>query len=300
HSVATVVRTVAPHVCLLRASDKMSMHKFRLALLQLLVKRNKGENLEIASKKIREVASKGAQVVCLPEDFSVPYDARYTPESIETIPGETSEMLSRSAKENRVYLVGGTFSERENGKLYNTCLVYGPDGSMLAKHRKLHLYDVDIPGKITVRESEFYSAGDKLTTFDTPFCKVGVGVCYDFRFAPVAQIYAQLGCKLLVCPASFNMTLGPMYWELISRSRALDNKVYMTTVSPARDETASLVVYGHSMLVDPSGRVVKSAGAGEEVVLAEVDLDRLTLMRDQDPIMKHMRSDMYKVVSCKE
>lgn len=112
------------------------MSKSRLALLQLAVAANKEDNLDRASKKIREVASKGAQMVCLPEDFSFPYNVKYLSKIAEPVPGKTSEMLSRCAKENQVYLVGGTLTESDSGQLYNTCLVYGPDGTMLAKHRK--------------------------------------------------------------------------------------------------------------------------------------------------------------------
>ncbi|CAN8002876.1 unnamed protein product [Ixodes hexagonus] len=276
----------------------MSTKKFRLALLQLAVSANKGRNLGRASKNIKDVASKGAQIVCLPEDFSVPYDTQHLSKHAESIPGETSEMLSLSAKENQVYLVGGTITESVNGKLYNTCFVYGPDGSMLAKHRKIHLFDIDIPGKITFRESDFFTAGDRPTTFDTPFCKVGVGICFDIRSALLADIYAQLGCSLLVYPGVPSMASGPDHCGLHSRSRALDNQVYVACVSPARDKTASFVAYGHSLLVDPSGTVLRSAATGEEVVLAEVDLDHLALVRDQTPVDK--RGDVYKVVSCKD
>ncbi|CAN7976296.1 hypothetical protein HPB47_019216 [Ixodes persulcatus] len=278
----------------------MSTNRFRLALLQLAVKANKADNLERASKQIKEAASRGANMVCLPECFGFPYGTQYFPQYAETIPGETSEMLSRCARENQVYLIGGSMSESENGKLYNTCLVYGPDGSMLAKHRKVHLFDIDIPGKITFRESDCFTAGDELTTFDTPFCKVGLGICYDLRFAPLAQLYAQRGCKLLVYPGAFNMTTGPLHWEILQRGRAVDNQVYVASVSPARDEAASYVAWGHSMLVDPSAKVVQSAGAGEELVLAEVDLDHLAMIRDQIPVTKQKRDDLYKVVSCKD
>ncbi|CAN8025769.1 unnamed protein product [Ixodes persulcatus] len=278
----------------------MSTSKFRLALLQLAVTTNKTENLKTASRLIRDASSAGAKMLCLPECFNFPYEPKYFSQYAEPIPGRSSELLSRCAEENKVYLVGGTLSERENGKLYNTCLVYGPDGSMLAKHRKVHLYDVDVPGKITFRESDFVTAGDQLTTFETPFCKVGVGVCYDIVFAPLAQMYAQLGCKVLVYPGAFNMTTGPRYWELLSRSRALDNQVYVASVCQARDKTASYVAWGHSMLVDPSAKVVQSAKAAEQVVLAEVDLDYLAAVREQLPVYKHKRDDLYRVVSCKD
>ncbi|KAM7310661.1 omega-amidase NIT2-like [Ixodes scapularis] len=277
----------------------MSTNKFRLALLQLAVTTNKTRNLERTSKLIREAAYAGANMVCLPECFNFPYNPKDFSINAESIPGRSSEMLSSCAKESQVYLVGGTLSERGNGKCYNTCLVYGPDGSMLAKHRKVHLFDVNIPGKLIFSESTFLAPGDGLTIFNTPFCRVGLGVCYDIGFAPFAQAYAQLGCKLLVFPAAFNMITGPKYWDLLWRCRAFDNQVYVASVSPARDETASYVTWGHSMFVGPSGEVVREAGVGEELILADVDLNHLVSMRDQMPKIKHKRNDIYKVVSCK-
>ncbi|CAN7983601.1 unnamed protein product, partial [Ixodes pacificus] len=160
---------------------------------------------------------------------------------------------------------------------------------MLAKHRKLHLFEINIPGKITFAESDFIAAGDTLTTFDTPFCKVGVGICNDIGFPLLAQIYAQVGCKLLVFPAAFSLTTGPLHWELNTRSRAADNQVYVASVSSARDETAAYVTWGHSMLADPAGKVVQSAGAAEELVFADVDLQYLATERLQVPMAKYKR-----------
>ncbi|CAN8025359.1 unnamed protein product [Ixodes persulcatus] len=277
----------------------MSASKFRLALIQLAVTTNKTKNLERASKLIREAASAGAQILCLPEFFNFPFNVKHFPKYAEPIPGRSSEMLSRCAEEHRVYLVGGTVSESDNGRLYNTCLVYGPDGAMLAKYRKVHQFDVDIPGKMTVRESDYYAAGDRLITFDTPFCKVGVGICYDLRFAPQAEIYAKLGCKLLVYAGSFNLATGPLHWKLLQRARAVDNQVYVASTSLARDEAAWYVTWGYSMFVDPSGSVVKSAGVGEDLVIVEVNLDFLDSVRDEIPVTKQKRDDLYKVVSCK-
>ncbi|KAM7295217.1 omega-amidase NIT2-like [Ixodes scapularis] len=277
----------------------MSASKFRLALIQLAVTTNKTRNLERARKLIREAASTGAQMLCLPEFFNFPFHMKYYAKYAEPVPGRTSEMLSRCAEEHRVYLVGGTVSENDNGRLYNTCLVYGPDGAMLAKYRKVHQFDVDIPGKISIRESDYFAAGDRLTTFDTPFCKVGVGICYDLRFATQAQIYAELNCKLLVYPGAFNLATGPLHWKLLQRARAVDNQVYVASTSLARDEAACYVTWGYSMIVDPSGKVVQSAGVGEELVVAEVDLGYLDTVRDEIPVTKQKRNDLYKIVSCK-
>ncbi|CAN7940040.1 unnamed protein product [Ixodes pacificus] len=274
----------------------MAMNKFRLALLQLAVTPNISKNLERASERIKEAASAGAKMVCLPECFSFPYEPKYITKYAEPIPGKSSEMLSRWASDNQVYLIGGTFSEREDDKLYATCLVHGPDGSLLAKHRKVHLYATDVPSKFTFSEAGFLTPGDKVTTFDTPFCKVGVGVCYDIVFSSFAELYERLGCKLLVYPGAFNMYNGPLYWELVSRARAAENQVYVASVSPSRDETAYYVLWGHSMLIDPTGKVVRSAGVDEEIVLADVDINYLDSVRYQLPLPKQRRNDLYRVV----
>lgn len=278
----------------------MSMNKFRLALLQLAVNSNKAENLEKTSRKIREAASKGAKMVVLPECLGFPTGSSNFAKYAETIPGESSKMMSRSAKENQVYIIGGVMSESDSGKLYSTCLVYGPDGSMLAKHRKIHLFGCCIPGKIRFREEDFIAPGNRLTTFNTPFCKVGVGICFDMGFAYMAEAYGQLGCKLLVYPGAFDMNTGPLYWEIFQRARALDNQVYVATASAARDESATLVNWGHSMLVGPTGQVVQSAGYGEELVLADVDLDQLDEAKNKLNISEEKKNDIYNVVINKD
>ncbi|KAK8765815.1 hypothetical protein V5799_031571 [Amblyomma americanum] len=188
-------------------------------------------------------------------------------------------------------------AERVNDKLYNTCLVYGPDGKMLAKHRKLHLFDVDIPGKMTISESECFAAGNSLSAFETPDCKVGLGICYDIRFPGLASLYSQQGCKLLCYPAAFNMVTGPLHWELIQRTRAVDNQVYVVSASPATNKRDWYVTWGHSMLVDPLGKVVASAGAEEDLVFGDVDLEVLESVRNHIPIRTQKRNDLYEVVS---
>ncbi|KAG8450368.1 hypothetical protein GDO86_002860 [Hymenochirus boettgeri] len=221
---------------------------------------------------IKEAAQKGAQIVALPECFNSPYGTKYFPEYAEKIPGESTCMLSDVAKECGIYLIGGSIPEEDSGKLYNTCAVYGPDGRLLVKHRKVHLFDINVPGKIRFQESETLCPGDNLTVFDTPYCKVGVGICYDIRFAEMAQIYAQKGCQLLIYPGAFNMTTGPAHWELLQRARALDNQVYVATASPARDEKATYVAWGHSTIVSPWGDVIAKAGSEEATVFADIGL----------------------------
>ncbi|XP_053407708.1 omega-amidase NIT2-like [Mercenaria mercenaria] len=268
---------------------------FRLALVQLAVTASKSDNLARAARLIKEAASKGANIVALPECFNSPYGTSYFPEYAEPIPGPSTETLVNAAKENNIYLVGGSIPEEDGGKIYNTCTVYNPNGDLIAKHRKVHLFDIDVPGKIRFQESETLSPGNNFSFFDTPLCRIGIGICYDIRFAEMAQIYAKNGCKLLIYPGAFNMTTGPAHWELLTRARALDNQLYVATVSPARDENASYVAWGHSSAVSPWGEVVATTGHEENIVYVDIDLGLIDQVRGQVPITVQRRNDLYEV-----
>ncbi|XP_017335185.1 omega-amidase NIT2 isoform X1 [Ictalurus punctatus] len=277
-----------------------AMAKFRLAVVQLHVTKLKAENLSRAQKLVKEAAGQGAKVVVLPECFNSPYGTGYFAEYAEKIPGESTQVLAKLAEECGVYLVGGSIPEEDEGKLFNTCSVFGPDGKLLLKHRKIHLFDIDVPGKIRFQESETLSPGSSLSVFETPYCRVGVGICYDIRFAELAQIYARKGCELLVYPGAFNMTTGPAHWELLQRARAVDNQVYVATASPARDESASYVAWGHSSVVNPWGEVIAQAQSEESVVYADIDLQYLADVRRQIPITTQRRKDIYTVDAVNE
>lgn len=273
---------------------------FRLALVQLSVGSSKTDNLTRASRLIKEAASKGAKVVALPECFNSPYGTSYFPEYAEKIPGPTTDVLVKAAKDNNIFLIGGSIPEEDNGKIYNTCTVYNPNGDIVAKHRKMHLFDINVPGKIRFQESETLSPGNQFTMFDTPLCKIGVGICYDIRFAELAQIYAKKGCKLLIYPGAFNMTTGPAHWELLTRARAVDNQLYVATVSPARDESASYIAWGHSSAVNPWGEVIATTEHQESIVFVDIDLDMVDQIRGQIPVTLQKRNDLYEVVQKSE
>ncbi|CAL1286154.1 unnamed protein product [Larinioides sclopetarius] len=267
----------------------------KLALIQCAVSPNKEKNLEKACALIKEAAQNGANLVCLPECFNAPYGVNYFNQYAESIPGCTSDLLSKNAKENNVYLIGGTFPEKDDGKLFNTCLAYGPDGKLLAKHRKIHLFDIDIPGKITFKESDALAPGNSLTTFSIGKWKIGLGICYDIRFPLMANIYAEKGCNLLVYPGAFNMTTGPAHWELLQRARAVDNQLYVATISPARDEAASYHAWGHSTLVNPWGSIVATTDEKETIVYGDIDAAQVVEVREQIPIQHQKRTDLYHI-----
>jgi len=270
---------------------------FRLALIQLGVGSNKSENLARAVAKVADAARAGAQLVSLPECFNSPYGTQHFAEYSEAVPtGPSCQALSNAAREHKVYLVGGSIPERDGDALYNTSTVWCPEGKLLATHRKIHLFDIDVPGKITFTESSVLSAGSKPTTFSTPWCEVGLGICYDIRFAELGQLYRDRGCKLLIYPGAFNMTTGAAHWELLSRARAVDNQVYVATPSPARDTEAGYVAWGHSSVVNAWGDVVARAEEGEEIVYAEVDVESVSSVRGMIPISMQRRSDLYSVL----
>lgn len=153
-----------------------------------------------------------------------------------------------------------------------------------------------LPCHAVLREVNFICA---FSVWKTAYCRVGLGICYDMRFAELAQIYAQRGCQLLVYPGAFNLTTGPAHWELLQRGRAVDNQVYVATASPARDENASYVAWGHSSVVNPWGEVLAKAGTEETIVYSDIDLKKMAEIRQQIPIFSQKRSDLYEVAAKK-
>ncbi|GFO02820.1 omega-amidase nit2 [Plakobranchus ocellatus] len=216
-------------------------------MVQMAVGMSKPGNIAKAVSFIKEASSAGAQIVTLPECFNAPYGTKYA----EPIPGPSTQALSEAAKNNCIYVVGGSIIEKDGTKFYNTCAILGPNGEMIAKYKKIHLFDINMPGKLTFKESDILSPGNEFTMFKTPFCTIGVGICYDMRFAEMAQIYANKGCQLLLYPSEFSMTTGSKHLLLLQRVRALDNQVFVGMASPARDTEDTYVAWGHSCVVNP-------------------------------------------------
>lgn len=270
---------------------------FKAAVCQLTVVEDKNKNLEQARGMIARAAADGAKLVALPEMFNCPYVAGLFPAYAESFPdGKTFEMLSGAARDEKIYLVGGSVPEREGARVFNSSFVFGPDGSLLGRHRKMHLFDVNIPGRVNVRESDTLSPGNQVTVIDTGLGRIGVAICYDVRFPELIRLMALAGARVVVIPAAFNMTTGPAHWDILYRSRAVDNQVYVIAASPARNTAAPYVAYGHSMILDPWGEMVCRAGEGEQVVYGEIDGERIDRVRRELPLLEHRRTDLYKVV----
>lgn len=264
-----------------------------IALCQMKVSEDKKENLVKAEAMIREAVEKGAQVVALPEMFNCPYSNKYFREYAEDESGETVKRLSSIAKELGIYLIGGSIPEIEEDKVYNTCFSFDKQGGIIGRHRKAHLFDINVKGGISFKESDTLTPGNEITLIDTDFGKIGVAICYDVRFPEMFRSMALSGAKLIVLPAAFNMTTGPAHWDLTMRARALDNQVYFAAVSPARDVEGPYQAYGHSCLVSPWGEFCGKTDSLESIVFGRIDTDHIDSIREQLPLLKHRRPELY-------
>ena len=267
----------------------------RVALIQMPVTPDKQENISCACRAIRKAACNGADVAVLPEMFCCPYENSCFRVYGEEAGGPAQQALSALAGKLGLYIVGGSIPELEGDKVYNTSYVYGRKGELLAKHRKVHLFDIDVQGGQRFMESDTLSPGNAITTFETEFGICGLCICFDLRFEELARCMCLRGAKVLFVPAAFNMTTGPAHWELLFRQRAVDNQCFTVGVSPARDETASYVAYGNSLAVDPWGTVLCRAGAEETILYADLDIGRLEAVRAQLPFLSARRTDLYEV-----
>ncbi|KAH7326213.1 carbon-nitrogen hydrolase [Stachybotrys elegans] len=276
----------------------------KLACIQLASGADKAANLSHAAEQVAKAASGGSKIVVLPECFNSPYGCDFFPQYAETLlPSPPTQeqspsyhALSAMAKNNSVYLVGGSIPEadKETGKYYNTSLIFGPDGALLASHRKVHLFDIDIPGKITFRESDVLSPGNKVTLVDLPeYGTIAVAICYDVRFPELATIAARKGAFALIYPGAFNLTTGPLHWRLLAQARAVDNQMYVALCSPARDLNASYHAYGHSLIVNPLASVVTEAEAEETIIEHELKGEEIVETRKNIPLNTQRRFDVY-------
>ena len=272
----------------------MSKKKFSLAVCQLRTETDYEETMTKTASMIRDAAASGAQVVVLPEMFSCPYNRKYFREFATRGHADTCRRLADWARENRVLLIGGSVPEIDGDRLYNTSFVFDADGRQLARHRKIHLFDVDLPG-MRFHESHTFTPGSKITVFDTDFCRFGLAVCFDVRFPELFRSMARRGAELICLPAQFNMTTGPAHWESTLRTRAVDNEVFFVAASAARYEGFSYECWGHSMILDPYGKALASADEKEQTLLAEIDLNRVDEVRAQLPTFLHLREDVYTV-----
>lgn len=265
----------------------------KIAQLQTHVYPEKQRSLAQVEAYMDKVMPEKPDLVTLGEMFQCPYVTQNFPLYAEEEGGDTWQRLSQLAAKHQVYLSAGTVPELDGGKVYNTAYVFDRQGRQIAKHRKVHLFDINVEGGQSFKESDTLSAGNQVTVFDTEFGKIGICVCFDFRFPELGRLMALKGAKLILVPAAFNMTTGPAHWQIMFRSQALNNQCFVAGTSPARDEASSYVAWGHSLLVSPWGDIIKEADEKEGFQITEIDLSEADRIRNQLPLLSARRTDVY-------
>ncbi len=277
----------------------------KAAVIQMVSTGNVQTNLAAAGRLISEAAAAGAALVVLPENFAV-LDGGSLSQYAER-EGDTDALLqgflAKQAREFGIILVAGTMpmSTRpaESGRTVETVadgrvrpssLVYSPQGLIMARYDKMHLFDVEVADKqAQYMESRSFEAGSSIVTVDTPLGRLGLSICYDLRFPELYRRLLDEGAEIITVPSAFTNVTGEAHWEVLLRARAIENQCYVIAPNQGGVHNASRETYGHSMIVDPWGRVLARVEKGEGIALAEIDLDYLHELRRKMPVQAHRR-----------
>jgi predicted amidohydrolase len=267
------------------------MDRFLAAVVQMTSGPRRDVNLDGAATLVREAARRGARLVVLPEVFAWRGPRAEEAAHAEAIPGPSVDAMATVARETGVHLLMGSILERAPGdeRSFNTSCLLAPSGELLARYRKIHLFDVDLPGRVTVRESDARAPGDEVVVVTTELGTVGMSICYDLRFPELYRRQSRAGAELLVVPSAFTFTTGSAHWEVLCRARAIENQCYLLAPNQTGTSPYGFADFGNSLIVDPWGVVVARASDGEGVALAEIDRGYLARVRRELPCLTHVR-----------
>jgi predicted amidohydrolase len=261
------------------------------AAIQMNTGAEKPANLERAERLVRVGAARGANLVALPEVFNWRGKRNEQAAAAETLDGQTLTLMSRLARELQIHIVAGSITEHVAGdsRCYNTSVLLDPDGKQIAVYRKIHLFDIDLPGRVTVRESDTKIAGDDVVTASTPLGAIGLSICYDLRFPELYRRLTFAGAQIIAIPSAFTFPTGEAHWEALIRARAIENQAYVIAPAQFGPNVYGYSDYGNSMIVDSWGRVLARAADQEGVVVAPIDLEYQERVRRELPALKHAR-----------
>lgn len=267
----------------------------RVAAVQMNSAGDRAANLETALGLIDRAVAAGARLVALPEIWSYLGPDSGNRDSAEPIPGPTIDRLADRARRHGIYVHAGSIFEQESGdpRLFNTTAMLDPDGNLIAKYRKIHLFDVVLDGVATFEESATVSPGDEIVVVDVDGMSIGLAICYDLRFPEVFRLLALRGAEAIVMPAAFTMTTGKDHWEVLLRARAIENGVFLVAPAQVGRHEPDKWCFGRSMIVDPWGTVVATAPDIETIVLADLDRALLHRVRRQVPSLANRRPESY-------
>ncbi len=268
------------------------MQRTIVGAVQMTSGPDKGRNLDTAVRLVERAAARGAQLVSLPELFNCLASSETIVSQAEPVPGPTSQAMSELAARLRVTLLAGSIAERVEGsdKVFNTSLLFSPEGEQLACYRKIHLFDIDLPGQITFQESSFMQAGDRLVLTKTAIGRLGQATCYDLRFPELFRRLVDAGADVLCVPSAFTLPTGRDHWLPLLRARAIENQTYVIASNQYGRNGPGIVTYGRSAIVDPWGVPLAVAADGETAITAEIDFDHQAEIRARLPALQHRRN----------
>lgn len=266
----------------------------RVAAAQINSTAEVGANLVAAERVVRAAALAGAELVVLPEKWSLLGSAEQLRELAEPRNGAAVTSARSWARELGIHLLAGSVAERVPGRelLANTSLLIDPGGEIAAAYRKVHMFDVDVGG-VAYRESETERAGDELVTAPVGELELGLSICYDLRFPELFRILALRGASAVTVPAAFTAVTGRDHWEVLLRARAIENQLFVIAAGQFGQAPPHFNSWGHSMIVDPWGRILDVVADGEGFAIADLDLAELESVRERIPALANRRPEAY-------
>ena len=268
------------------------MKNLKVAAVQMSSGSDKEQNLKQAGKLITLAAKKKANFIILPEVFNYRGNLNKAVKFAENIPGYSTNIISQLAKKHKVWILIGSMLETVEsvrGLPFNTSVLINTKGKIVAKYRKIHLFDIKLKGK-QILESSRNQAGKHPKLAKVENIKVGLSICYDLRFPELYRYYSKSGAKIICIPSSFTKPTGEAHWHTLIQARAIENFAYVIAPNQAGTGSGGVKTYGHSLIVDPWGKILAEGLADkEEVIFAEVDLDYLEKIRKNLPSLEHRK-----------
>jgi len=271
--------------------------KIAVAAVQMSSGSDTSRNLDDAERLVTEAADRGARYVQLPEYFNFLGPFSGFAGAAESIPGPTTTRMARLAKSRDLTLHLGSLLEEspEKERFFNTSVVLSPGGEIIATYRKIHLFDVNVPGAIVHRESDIIAPGDEMVVAHVEGLALGLSICFDVRFPELYRDLALAGAEVLAIPAAFNAVTGRAHWDLLVRARAIENHAFVVAAAQVGTTAEGIATYGQSLIVDPWGEVLaESIGGQPEVLVATLDLAEVARRRAQIAVMDFRRPDVYE------
>jgi len=271
------------------------MAALRIGLVQLNTQDDRAANLAAIERLVGEAAERGARFVMLPEYAPYLGLKEGYQEGAETVPGPLTDRFATLARRQAIYLHAGSMVEKTEtpGKYGNTSVVFNPSGDIIAKYRKIHLFDIEIPGKVSAKESDSVAPGDEIVTVEIEGITFGLAICYDLRFPELFRLLALQGAEVLCNPAAFTLYTGKDHWEVLLRARAIENQAWMLAAAQWGPHEPNAACYGRSLAIDPWGTVTAQASDGVGVVMTDIDTALVAKNRTEVPSLANRQPAAY-------